>query len=589
MNKNLFRIVLVSTLLSVTPITGISSIPVFADTADYTISNCWWDYDEEEGTTDAYWEKAETKTSYVVKLYKGDTLKGNKSTSSDHIDLGSLINKSGTGSYHFTVTATKGGSDTMITSEEMNVDSDFLKKIRSRIDKPKTTAKTTEYHTTTEESSNNNKTTATKVPAKWIPNPNGTWSYSDETGKKVKNKWVESDGYWYYIDEKGFMVTGWYTVKERYYYFSETEGAKPLGAMYANENTPDGYQVNDQGIWIVDGVEQIVANSKKNSSVPVQELTACSVTISEKSTNNGIREVTVNGGSNVEVSNVQFSIPFEQWNPASTVLITANVTAKSGYKFGSKTKYSTNKGTLEGSGGNSEERQFRIRYYPAVDLEMPTGFTINSNYELKWNKVEYARRYRVKVYYEGSLSETYYVLKPEIDLNDVMSDPEETKVAIAALGPEKTKKDDNSGNSKDNYRNSEEYVIDNIQEFVDDYSVEGSFKTSNGKTSYKDEDDKRVKGWNYIGGYWYYFDSKGYMYKSQWYQNQDGTWFYLDDDGRMVSGLNAIGGYYYCFNPDKDSDGFGAMLTGNYTLDGVTRWFNDGSDQSIPFGACRIE
>ncbi len=56
--------------------------------------------------------------------------------------------------------------------------------------------------------------------------------------------------YYYLEPSTGAMVSGWKNINNIWYYFnSETSGAKPYGAMYANEATPDGYHVNADGAW----------------------------------------------------------------------------------------------------------------------------------------------------------------------------------------------------------------------------------------------------------------------------------------------------------------------------------------------------
>ena len=67
--------------------------------------------------------------------------------------------------------------------------------------------------------------------------------------------WPESDG------TQGRMVTGWNWIVgedgyERCYFFNpESDGTK--GRLWKSGITPDGYQVNEIGIWEVNGVEQI--------------------------------------------------------------------------------------------------------------------------------------------------------------------------------------------------------------------------------------------------------------------------------------------------------------------------------------------
>ena len=90
---------------------------------------------------------------------------------------------------------------------------------------------------------------------------------------RMEKGWLlsESDNNWYYLNpESGAMHTGWLYVGEHWYFlnnqnsestwsYNETErkweykgnaNVKPIGAMYKSERTPDGYQVNADGVWV---------------------------------------------------------------------------------------------------------------------------------------------------------------------------------------------------------------------------------------------------------------------------------------------------------------------------------------------------
>lgn len=78
-----------------------------------------------------------------------------------------------------------------------------------------------------------------------------------------------NDGRWYYLNtSSGAMHTNWTKIGNDFYYLNPTAPAqtwfydntnnrwsfgnidsRPLGSMYQNENTPDGYHVDESGIW----------------------------------------------------------------------------------------------------------------------------------------------------------------------------------------------------------------------------------------------------------------------------------------------------------------------------------------------------
>ena len=79
----------------------------------------------------------------------------------------------------------------------------------------------------------------------------------------------EQDGKWYYLKPgTGEMLTGWQYIGEKWYYLNPTPMAvtwnfdektggwtyngaaeRPFGSMYQNEMTPDGYFVDENGVW----------------------------------------------------------------------------------------------------------------------------------------------------------------------------------------------------------------------------------------------------------------------------------------------------------------------------------------------------
>lgn len=72
---------------------------------------------------------------------------------------------------------------------------------------------------------------------------NGAKYYLNSDGSMVSNNWNLQDGNWYYFDENGVMKTGWIFWKDQWYFL------KPDGSMQTNGLTPDGYQVDEHGVW----------------------------------------------------------------------------------------------------------------------------------------------------------------------------------------------------------------------------------------------------------------------------------------------------------------------------------------------------
>jgi len=99
---------------------------------------------------------------------------------------------------------------------------------------------------------------------------NSWYCTSIETGMKESWYLDPQDQYTYYLEpETGRLAGGWKQINNQWYYFNPTAASqawkldentgkwtyntksreKPYGAMYKNEQTPDGYYVNEDGIW----------------------------------------------------------------------------------------------------------------------------------------------------------------------------------------------------------------------------------------------------------------------------------------------------------------------------------------------------
>ena len=116
----------------------------------------------------------------------------------------------------------------------------------------------------------------------WIQDEKGWW-YKRPDGSYPKNSWgyeaYNGKSYWYYFLDSGYMATGWVDVNgSKYYLFPNSDGWKGRmltgwqwidgncyyldsqgqneGALYRNTTTPDGYAVDAEGRWVVNGAVQ---------------------------------------------------------------------------------------------------------------------------------------------------------------------------------------------------------------------------------------------------------------------------------------------------------------------------------------------
>ncbi|WP_270811444.1 bacterial Ig-like domain-containing protein [Hungatella effluvii] len=105
---------------------------------------------------------------------------------------------------------------------------------------------------------------ANTIPGVWKQDDTGWW-YQKNSGGYVTSSWAQIDGLWYYFDETGYMKTDWVT-DNGIWYFMNQDGSMAVsrwvlwdgqwyylgwnGAMAVNTVTPDGYVVDEDGVWV---------------------------------------------------------------------------------------------------------------------------------------------------------------------------------------------------------------------------------------------------------------------------------------------------------------------------------------------------
>ena len=92
----------------------------------------------------------------------------------------------------------------------------------------------------------------------WYMDAGGHWYYLKENqgadfGRLVMGWYYDAkDMKWYYLNQfTGGMATGWQKLGEYWYFFSTgSQSGRPMGTLYVNEITPDGYMVDENGRWM---------------------------------------------------------------------------------------------------------------------------------------------------------------------------------------------------------------------------------------------------------------------------------------------------------------------------------------------------
>ena len=481
------------------------------------------------GKTVATWDNDE-KCSCEIELYRNNSLvrivSCGKSSSYDFTRVLANLNK--TGSYTFKLKAANEGdvlSGDVYSDEALDVDSAYLKAIETYVNAvaEKEVAKT---------------------PIGWSEGPGG-WRYCKGSGVFAKNEWITDGGYRYYLGADTIMYTGWRQIKNYWYYFTPNNNlGRPLGSLYVNTYTPDGYYVNGDGIWI--------SNPANNASAR-QDINSVSISMKGPSPVPGTYYLM----NQLSANNVEFtdfaSYPDQAHiTPGTEVTITATMIPKAGYRISEYLIYACSGAqsiSVQGSGEDS--RRVVIKYKPKFQLETPTGVLADTNQVLKWTKVNHANAYVVKITDQSGTNAKTTTETNSFDVLGYIDNYQNQKVTVTITAT-------HTGKAK-LYLDSAPYVINDLNQFFNTGITDGELKRSGEGMYYLDATGKRVKGWQAIGGSWYHFNSNGIADGPGWYQDTTGFWYYFDAS--------------HC------------MMTGYVNDNGVNYFLNDGTYPGIPVGA----
>lgn len=536
LKKRILTVAGLIALLLLLPATGV--ISACAETGNYRIYNPDWDdKTAEEAKLYGTWDMAEDKTGYTVSLYKGTTLVGTKRVGGGgRFDFSTFLTskKGGSGTYHFTVYPTKGGPELKVESEAMEVTSAMITAIRNRIQKER-------------------KEAIAATGGGWVNGPGNIWIYYDKEGNQLKNSWIDYKDHKYYLDKNGFMLMGWQTVSNQYYYF-EPKGTvdRPLGSLWTNTTTPDGYRVDENGVRL---------DKEGNPEKPVtyKLLSTVSVSLKEKQEQGKYTQVESIVCGSGKVSDMNFETDPATWTTDSTGRITFTVTLNESYRLkqGFKVVCTRSEGVIVLQ-HTATSFTAVLSYTPKYVLATPDNFYISDGTTLRWGKVSHADEYTVKITIaepneEGELknsTKTVSTQEPYLELYTQDID-ENTIVKTITVGAitKNTKK----------YINSPLGKIEDFATLMAERNVPGTFGSNNVGLYYYDESGQRVTGWKELLGHWYYFKKTGYAATGWLRDTATGHWYYFNENGQMLTGTVTL-------------------ADGTYTL-------NDGSRTDLPLGA----
>lgn len=484
--------------------------------SEYVIYDAWWDDDWDGGSVKASWEPCEHRTTYTLSIYRralnskqdsiGKCILEDKRVSGKTLDVSVYVRDAGTGHYTFTIAPVKGNvSEDMRQSESMEVDSEFLSRIKNSHPKKKTV------------SGNSGKPASSAVRG-WRQCPDGRWQFGKDDGKYAAGEWLTSGDRRYYFNSDGFMATGWACVDGFWYFFEQGKASeRPEGSLLTSCVTPDGYTVNEEGKWTENG-SAVQENSSLMKSDGTQ-VNTLSIVCSVKNSAGSVPDVTFDVSHTSEIAEVSYSPEYSEWNPGTTATAYLVIAAKEGYVFGSGTKYSVSNGSITENTGDSKRRNVKVTFKPSFKLVKPENFCYSEeNGLLTWDKVKNASRYKIVIKESGETVVNEYVTKGSYDVADYFYN-DDIEISIQACGA--------AGSSNVTNSSAVKLTPDEIP------SVFGVFKIDNGRIFYLEYGEKVRNEWRQLLDHWYYFEKTGAACTSE-FTDENGVVYRFDEKGHWI-------------------------------------------------------
>ena len=84
----------------------------------------------------------------------------------------------------------------------------------------------------------------------WHHDPDDTrWYFLDRNDGHMHVSWDKIDGNWYFFNPNPPAQTWFFDNTTGRWNYGDNKDIRPLGSMYVNEETPDGFYVNADGVW----------------------------------------------------------------------------------------------------------------------------------------------------------------------------------------------------------------------------------------------------------------------------------------------------------------------------------------------------
>ena len=292
-----------------------------------------------------------------------------------------------------------------------------------------------------------------------------------------------------------------------------------------------------------------------------------SVNFSDQKAETGViyESLPVVNSRDYEIEDYSMSRGYDDWRPGKKVTYNVTLVPTEGNYFSKKnTRVSVSNATLLKNEKITKDKiNLTINYYPKVQLADPTNIYFEDDYTAKWDKVNYATAYEVRITSEDEdgkkSSQTVKVTKNEIDLSEYATDYDVTFELRACAN--------NSDDSK--YILASQWVdCDEEVSSSSQNTAIGSFNGNYDNYRFKKNDGTYATGWQYINNKWYYFkpDKDNIATKSAW-EYVNGKWYYFNEYCVMQTGWAKINGIQYFLNSN------GSMQTGWYCSGPEGPWY----------------
>ncbi|ETP73458.1 putative cell wall binding protein [Lachnospiraceae bacterium JC7] len=294
-----------------------------------------------------------------------------------------------------------------------------------------------------------------------------------------------------------------------------------------------------------------------------------------------------------------YSVSGDRKTPKTSYTYTIDIHPSNGYTFSSNCAVEVNAASSVSIQSRTESRiRVKATTFPFYVLKNPSGFSESGN-EISWNKVEYADKYSVYIYWEdddGDDHETHTTVtnsKHKVNVSSYNSGTRTLKyISVQAQA---------SGEGGKFIANSQYIRSDGGVD--DDKSSSGytfniplarsnSLTTSSSTTSVKNDAEKVFgPGFNLQNAPGTTGSSEGtwMQYMNEWYYLRNGqfltgwicpdgvNWYLLGSNGAMLTGLQRVNGRWYLLNTIEGST-YGAVLAGWWKINEKWYYFNEQHD-----------